>query len=430
MATVRFRYLLIVLLMASSTAFAGARRRPASPVVPEPAAQWLDKHAIVLAETEANGGLDDLAPLASIVGNASVVGLGDGTHGTHEFYTTKLRILQFLIQQKDFDVLVVAGGFAQFERVNAYVQGGPGDVRQVLTPLFGEIEAFYLKVDEFAVVVEWMRNYNLTRGSKPAIEIFGAESFDGRRAAQLVVDYLRAVDSASVDAALAAYTCVTPIEPPAGCSSAAQSIREAIAAKEADYTARSSARRFADALQAATVVTQSVSLPETGIDTIHDAATVANVLWARDHRGTAKKIVYWAHDESLMRLLSEFGLPTPGELLSRILGSDYVNFASATWAGTFLVQWIGNPEMLVTRPFAPAGNDAYELFFHQSHHPAIVVPLRGDVHPFLLSPHHLRQGSLGEYTLKTATRDQVIDLRKRFDAIVFVDQTTPTHPLN
>ena len=428
MAPVRFRALLIVLLLISSTAFAGARRRPASPVAPEPAAQWLDKHAIVLAATEATGNLDDLAPLASIVGNASVVGLGDGTHGSHEFYTTKLRMLQFLVQQKGFDVLVVQGSFAQFQRVNAYVQGGPGDVRQVLTPVLGEIEVFYLKVDEFAAVVEWMRNYNLTRGSKPAIEISGAESFDGRRAAQLVVDYLRVVDPASVNAALAAYTCVTPFEPAAGCSGATQSIREAIAAKEADYTARSSARQFADALQAATVVTQSVSLPETGIDAIHDAATVTNLLWARDHRGTAKKIVYWAHDESLMRLLSDFGLPTPGELLSRTLGSDYVNFASATWAGTFLVQYIGNPEMLVTRPFAPAGNDAYELFFHESRHPAIVVPLRGDVHPFLLSPHHLRQGGLGEYTSKAANRDQVLDLRKRFDAIVFVDQTTPTNP--
>src|SRR5947207_1802451 len=84
------RALLLSLVLASPLSAAVHRRAVAHPP-PEPAADWLAKHAIPLATTEATGNVDDLAPLASIVGDAHVVGLGDATHGTHEFFTTKLR---------------------------------------------------------------------------------------------------------------------------------------------------------------------------------------------------------------------------------------------------------------------------------------------------------------------------------------------------
>lgn len=39
---------------------------------------------------------DDLQPLQQIVGDASIGGLGKATHGSHEFFTMKHRLLEFL----------------------------------------------------------------------------------------------------------------------------------------------------------------------------------------------------------------------------------------------------------------------------------------------------------------------------------------------
>src|SRR4051794_17466834 len=96
----RYRALLLVVFLASTT-YAAPRHRAVAPPPPEPAADWLAKHAIPLATTEATGNVDD-APLASIVGGAHVVGLGDATHGTHQFFTVKLRMIQFLVERMGF----------------------------------------------------------------------------------------------------------------------------------------------------------------------------------------------------------------------------------------------------------------------------------------------------------------------------------------
>jgi len=416
-AVTRNRICAVIILVAAALAcpaFAAPRRHAATPpLTSEAAARWLDAHAIPLATTEAAGGLDDLAPLAGIVGDAAVVGLGDGTHGTHEFFTTKLRILQCLVERMNFDVLAVEGSFPQFERLNAWILGGDGELASLLRPRGGEQYFYFWDVEEFAAVATWMRNYNLARGSKPPIEILGADVYDGYSAGMLVVDYLKSVDAAAADRAMGAYVC-TRGAATADCRLGAAMVAQELSAKEAEYTTRSSARRFADAAHAAAVVTQSF----TPYDEQRDPAMAANVSWARANRSVSKRVVYWAHAEHVTKHLSavEHNVAA-GEWLARELGSGYVAFGNATWSGRFRIP--GG-----TAAFPDAGDDAYESFFHAAGAAAMIVPLRGAVHPYLAAPHHHRGAGAG-----APAWDVVVDLRRKFDAILYVDQTTPTRPL-
>jgi erythromycin esterase len=416
----RCRALLLVLFLASSLSGATRHRAIAHPP-PEAPADWLASHAIPLATTEATGSLDDLAPLAAVVGDAHIVGLGDATHGTHEFFTVKLRIIQFLVQRMGFDVLAMEHSFPQTERINTYVQGGPGDLKQLLQAGLGETTYWFWDVEEFAAVVEWMRNYNLTRGTKPPIEIFGADVYDGKTAAHMVVDYLNTVDPAAADAATQAYTCLWANQ---NCNATPmRAIPPQMAAKESDYTARSSPRSFANAVHAADVVNQLFA----AFTSARDPLMGLNVAWAKDHRSSAGKVIYWAHDEHIARGSSLFGVIAPvtaGELLTQTVGSDYVNFGFASWAGQFLTL---NGTTFVMPSFTPAGPDDYETFFHASSAPNIIVPLR-DPHPFLASPHHMRESGSG-YTPTAPTGDYLMNLTSRFNGVVFIDQTSPNHPL-
>ena len=47
-------------------------------------------------------GLGDVAPLVTLIGDATTVLLGEATHGTHEFYKMRANLTRRLIVDRDF----------------------------------------------------------------------------------------------------------------------------------------------------------------------------------------------------------------------------------------------------------------------------------------------------------------------------------------
>jgi erythromycin esterase len=68
---------------------------------------WIQQNAISLKTVEPGGSDADLQPLQSLVGNASIVGLGEETHGTHEFFTMKARLVEFLVSRMGFTTFIM-----------------------------------------------------------------------------------------------------------------------------------------------------------------------------------------------------------------------------------------------------------------------------------------------------------------------------------
>jgi erythromycin esterase len=131
-----------------------------------------------LHSVELTSDTSDLAPLDSIVRRATIVGLGDATHGTHEFYTMRLRVTDYLVRNRNFDVISLEAPFAITERLNQYVQGAPGNPRALLADMSDRLLYFFWDVEELLALIEWMRDYNAHRGMRPAIELAGADMYD------------------------------------------------------------------------------------------------------------------------------------------------------------------------------------------------------------------------------------------------------------
>src|SRR5687768_9539965 len=70
-------------------------------------AGWLSARAIVLTSADLTPYSGDLSPLNTMIGNSGVVGLGDISHGTHELYTMKLRLIDHLVRNMGFDVVAL-----------------------------------------------------------------------------------------------------------------------------------------------------------------------------------------------------------------------------------------------------------------------------------------------------------------------------------
>lgn len=410
-----FRALLLLGIAAFTLTLDAAPRRRAigKPVVDlTTPAGWLSHYARPLTTTEFVPYSYDLEPLRAMIDDAVVVGLGDGTHGTHEFFTLKLRTIDFLVREMGFDVVAFEGPFALLNRINTYVQGGNGNARSLVGQMTETSGYTFWDTEEIVELVEWMRVYNRDRGGRPAIEIAGADVFDELALPSIVIQYLHSVDSAAAEDAAKKYSCTQPI-----CAKTnPKLVYDSLAAREAELVPRSSFRAYHDALQSARIIVQRTNLME------RDPAMAANIEWARTHRGTSGKVIYWAHNEHVTKGESPWtGGVTAGHLLRQSLGDDYFTIGTLTAAGAF-TQWALQQGAVVpvATPIPAPRPDSYESFFRQRGALALLVPLRGDLPAWLAGP--------AFYNTATTTGGVpglTASLPSKFDAVMFVDTTTP-----
>src|SRR5687767_8173465 len=66
---------------------------------------------------------EDLDALIKHIGNAKYVLLGEASHGTHEYYTWRMRLTKRLIEEHGFSFIAVEGDWPDCYRVNRYVKG-------------------------------------------------------------------------------------------------------------------------------------------------------------------------------------------------------------------------------------------------------------------------------------------------------------------
>src|SRR5204862_2665120 len=90
---------------------------PSTTLEPEGVA-WLKANAIPLATAAPGSDLKDLEPLRRSIGNARVVGLGEATHGTREFFQLKHRMMEYCVSQLGFTVIGFEAAYGETLAVN------------------------------------------------------------------------------------------------------------------------------------------------------------------------------------------------------------------------------------------------------------------------------------------------------------------------
>ncbi|WP_220505125.1 erythromycin esterase family protein [Microbispora sp. H10830] len=125
-------------------------------------AAWLRARAIPLNGLKPGAGTADLAPFRAALDGVRVVGLGEATHGSREFFLIRHRLLEFLVEELGFTTLAVEASASASTEVDDYVQGGSGDPVEALAGL-----GFWtLHTAEMLTVVEWLRDHNRTAARK------------------------------------------------------------------------------------------------------------------------------------------------------------------------------------------------------------------------------------------------------------------------
>ena len=101
------RRAIAALLLALTIPAAAQSGRHRAVVQPPTLDGWIAARGIPFATVEPVDDDSDLLPLRAVIGDAPYVGVGEATHGSHEFFAMKHRLFRFLFERMGFTVFTI-----------------------------------------------------------------------------------------------------------------------------------------------------------------------------------------------------------------------------------------------------------------------------------------------------------------------------------
>jgi erythromycin esterase len=401
---------------------------------------WLRQNAIPLPHIEAGDGFADLQPLKSILKDVKVVGLGEATHGTREFFQIKHRLLEFLVVEMGFNAFALEASYAACQPINDYVLHGRGDRATVLTGQ-GYIP---WDTEEFSEMLDWLRAYNQGVPAESKVKFYGVDLWRNEIGRAAVLAYLRQVAPGEVAAAESLFRVLATEEakwPRRIDEESRRTLRQVLpqlqvlidhlTAHEDEFARRSSPADLGHALRYARVMQQWIVANTAEVQVQSRSPFMAeNLVYLLDQEKPGTRYVVWAHNGHVgmgqdwrfgCRLREQYGQGyyafgfefNQGSFQSRTELSDTVlgdlKAISLPPAPERSLPWhlshtnIGN---LVFDLRAPAGDPAVERWLHS---PQIVHTANW------VCPDGF------EFNIE-------MNLAEEYDGIVFVERTTATRP--
>ncbi|MDQ0774969.1 erythromycin esterase-like protein [Streptomyces aurantiacus] len=126
----------------------------------------IERSAHTLRGTDPEGSLRDLDALGRMVRGAEVVGLGEATHGSRDFFRMKHRVFRYLVEEKGFRSFSLELPWSSGIRINDYVLRGKGDLKDIARDEFQGAYRIWNNQD-YLDLIEWMRDYNRQHPKDP-----------------------------------------------------------------------------------------------------------------------------------------------------------------------------------------------------------------------------------------------------------------------
>jgi erythromycin esterase len=401
---------------------------------------YIGKQAIPLVSAEAGKGLDDMAPIGKLVGNARIVALGEATHGTREFFQLKHRFLEYLVAKQGFTVFAIEANQPECRAINDYVLHGTGTAKEALKGIY----FWTWNTEEVLAMIEWMRVWNADPAHKQKVQFTGFDMQTAVVAHATVTKLLEKVAPDQVKALTAplailgdarAITAVAklPADEQKKLLDGLAAVSKAFEANRKAWTAATDAATYADARHDLRILEQATQMYIAGERSesfdIRDRSMAENVGWLLDQ--TKAKLVVWAHNGHIANTLVTF--TNMGSHLRKRYKRDYVNFGFVFGEGSFqAIDFTTETRKLKEFTLGPAPESNASVAFSRTGKPLLVLdlralPKRGPVHDWFSVAHPVRDTGAGFSSEKGMTYPQVLpDL---YDAVIFVDKTTRARPL-
>lgn len=405
---------------------------------------WVQQNAIPIQHVVAGNGFSDLQPLKKILKDVRVVGLGENTHGTREFFQVKHRLLEFLVREMNFTAFALEGGYGSCEPINNYVLYGKGDLTSVLTA-----QGYVVwDMEEFATMIEWMHTYNQSVPDDKKVSFYGIDIMYNEPAREKVLAYLQKYSAQIALAADSLFHFLSSQEKQwskekdknllTNARLKLQQLITYLTEHQQTLTTASSAKEFAQTLKYSQVMEQwfMLHLPDS-TDTTSTAnmkrsqAMGNNLLYLMEKEKPNARFVVWEHNVHIADGHMETAEPNLGYMLKKKFGDAYYGVAFEFNQGSYQSRLrspgiFGNLKV-ATVAAAPNGYLAYYLF--EANKKNLFLNLREPVdnptvNQWLNQPQKMR--FFGWFNDDTSTKN--VYLKSRYDGIIFIDRATATRP--
>jgi erythromycin esterase len=390
---------------------------------------WLKKAAIPIATTDTGSGTKDLEPVRKLVGDARIVSLGEGTHGTREHFQMKHRLLEFLVTEMGFTHFAIEANMPEAFKVNEYVLHGTGNAKDALAGLY----FWTWNTEEVLAMIEWMREFN--KRGKGTVQFLGFDMQTADVARDNARAFIAKVEPGYAKEAgeLLDKAAVLNPKTPEGYEAvrkmkAAEKKERAAAAWQVVEHLEKNREAYLKTLKAEEVdrgrldarINAQAAKNAVATYNYRDESMAANVGWILDHAPKGSKVVLWAHNGHAGRTDGSMG-----EHLAKKYGNSMVIVGFGAGKGTYTAIKPGKgltgdndlalpPAGSLERVLREAGLDRAMLDLR----PAATEP---DA-KWLARPHLFR--SIGALAMEQQFQPRVVP--DEFDVLIYLDRTSAT----
>src|SRR5262245_15171124 len=415
--------------------------------------EWLKKNAVSIKSVEAGNGFADLQPLKRILADTRVVGLGEATHGTREFFQFKHRMVEFLVREMNFNVFAIESNYASCLKINDYVTGGRASRVEALQNLGMDVWV----TEEVMALVDWLRDYNQTVPPERRVRFYGfdmqyMEVFDP------VPEYFLRVAPEKTQAITETFTKLRAAKQAAR-GGAKENLKALLpevdkliryfVLQQANFINKTSRAEYEQNLRSLRLSFQDADvLLSKEYNEARDRYMAENILYLLNREPAGTRIAVWAHNYHI----STGEIPSPGgsvgkwmgALLRQQLSGGYYALGFAFSEGSFQAtsNTPNGETQFVEYTVGPAGEGSLNWYFAQPKIGNYIIDFRRTpkneaVRQWLITPRGF--GCHGGYNIPADYKEswaaggktfQWATLSKEYDGMVFIEWTTRARPLS
>jgi erythromycin esterase len=339
--------------------------------------QWIESNAIPFLSVDAgaaktNVSANDLYFFKDLCRGASIIALGESTHGTSEFFRLKHRLLEYSIRELGVRVFAIEDNQVIVEKVNNYILGAKGNARNAMYGMFSVWQN-----EEVHNMIQWLRDYNDAHADDK-IQFAGFDLQDIRSPADSLSVFLKRKDPGFADSVFATLsgllqntqTHYTASENDKYAWNNAAAKAYKLVQQKADawlllYKTMDEQLTIKKTIQYANLIRQYAHNLYIGhLPLYRDTAMAENIGWLLSMQKPGTKILVWAHDNHISRgdhPVKEnniYGGISMGAHLSKQFGKAYKAFGLSSFTGNYWAQvsYSNFKQMICPLPAAPRGS--------------------------------------------------------------------------
>lgn len=429
----------------------------------------LDRSVIDAIEAAAVplSGVSDTDAIVEAIGDASIVLLGEASHGSHEFYRARLEISRRLIRERGFAAIAVECDWPDALSVSRYVQGrGDAATAEAALSCYERFPRWMWRNHDVLDLVRWLHEHNAgIAAPERRVGFFGLDLYSLRRSMDAVIRYLSRVDPPAAERARSRYSCfdhlaedpqrygyATTFGMKPDCEAEVMRQLMGISVNLERYEKIDGLAGFDEAFYAqqnARVAQNAETYYRAMFQGRHESWNVRDTHMMdtldalREHlsrrSGEAEpKVVVWAHNSHIgdarATEMGDGGEVNLGQLARERHGHDktfLLGFTTHEGSVTAASDWDMPAESKTVRP---SREDSYENLMHRCRHArGFLLPMRGNAALREALAQRRLERAIGVVYLPQSERLSHYfhcDLGRQFDAIVHFDHTRAVKPLD